>query len=79
MHADDGTLEAIILNQSLTQAALVKIKTARAHFSTAGSGHPEQSEALVLHEDTGCQHAMTTSRNARPQYTGGQYYRQHLL
>lgn len=77
MRTDEGTLEAIILNQSLMQAALVKIKTAPS--STVGPGHPEQSEALAPHEDTGCQHAVTTSHNTRPQCTGDQYYKQHVL
>lgn len=41
MGTDDGTLEAIILNQSLTYAALEKIMPAQIHLKAVDPGHPE--------------------------------------
>lgn len=53
MRANDGTLEAIILNQAITYATLVKIKPASCSFTTnlAGSASPMVSASPELAED----------------------------
>lgn len=70
MGANDGTLEAIILNQAITYAALVKIKPGSCSFSVlqarAHLGAQEaqsRQRALDLHVDTGCWHGITTSQD----------------